>query len=317
MSTTTSIIIPTYNRQSDLPRCLQAVVDNTIQPDEVIIVEQGDATATEQVAAQFNLHTRVEYFTEKSAARARNKGVEVSSGDILLFVDDDVVLDADYIKIAKEYFARNNNVKVVVGKDLVLTGIKRGFFAKLRTLVSWFFWRVSYSQTNRVLWSGHNSFGNFGDKEMQTEWAMASALCVHGTVFQEYRFNPNFIRWSFGEDVMFTYQIHQKYPGSVRYVPSLRFWHNQSTGNRLANTSLIKMKIIYRYIFWKQCVHQGKPWRTFAYVWSQVGFVILQLIETPSWTAVKTLGQGYWYLLKERKHIIKVKADYNSFILSK
>ena len=310
-----SIIIPTYNRQAELSDCLQAIADNSVQPDEVIIVEQGDATATEQVAAQFNLHTRVEYFTEKSAARARNKGVEVSSGDILLFVDDDVVLDADYIKIAKEYFDKNLKVLGIMGRDMVAAEQRGGLVKKIRTFIGWLFWRGSYQSHSRVLWSGHNVLKNQAEEELPAEWLLGVS-CWRRRVFEEgFRYDHDYIRWCFGEDVTFSHQVYLKYSESLRYVPTLHFYHYHSAGNRLANPAVIKMAIIYRYLFWKRYVHQGKPWRTFAYVWSQVGFSILQLIETPSWTAIKTLAQTYWYVLRNRKKIMSGEIEYNSFIL--
>ena len=66
------------------------------------------------------------------------------------------------------------------------------------------------------------------------------------------KFNNNFIKWSYGEDLMLSYQIYIKYgKGSLMYFPDLKFKHFAIPISRIKNKEYLKMKILYRYIFWK------------------------------------------------------------------
>ena len=311
-----SVIIPTYNRQGELEKCLAAIAANDLPPDEIIIVEQGHIEATRNIATTFGMAISVVGFQVKSAAQARNKGVSLATGDIFLFVDDDVFIAPDYIAIAAYFFLEHPKILGITGRDTVAAAAqKRGMAGRIKDIVAWFFWRWSYSKYNRVLISGHNVSKTQSAEEMPADW-IPGLGCWRRTVFdQGFQFNNNFIRWSFGEDVMFSYEVNKAYPHSLRYLPALEYSHHCSEDIRLSNPSMIRMKIIYRYVFWYSCVYQGKLLHAFAYCWSQVGLMIFHLTEEPSWGTLRDLGQTYRYLFKNRKAIANDGIDYNEFIL--
>lgn len=70
-------------------------------------------------------------------------------------------------------------------------------------------------------------------------------------------FRNNFLRWSFGEDVDFSYQVYKNYgEGSIYFLPDMRFSHIKSEIHRISNDAGIRMVFLYRYIFWKQEVYE-------------------------------------------------------------
>lgn len=90
-----SVIVPTYNRAADLPPLMEALLHQHV-PDgefEIIVVNNAstDETAAVLHACQARDH-RVRYVEEgrRGAAYARNAGAAVASGDLLVFIDDDV-----------------------------------------------------------------------------------------------------------------------------------------------------------------------------------------------------------------------------------
>ena len=92
-----SVIIPAYNAADTLPHCLAALQQQTIPPTqyEVIVVDDGSADDTAQIAAQFPI--RVIRQRNAGAAAARNHGAEVARGWLLLFTDADCIPAPDWI----------------------------------------------------------------------------------------------------------------------------------------------------------------------------------------------------------------------------
>src|SRR6266849_6346905 len=90
-----SIIIPVYNNTRDLPECLSAVKAAAKNVDtEIIVVDDGSTDDTPAVAASMGVRVlRLEKNSGPGAAR--NFGAHHALGDILFFVDADVVLAPD------------------------------------------------------------------------------------------------------------------------------------------------------------------------------------------------------------------------------
>ncbi len=94
-----TVIIPTRNRAAKLAATLKCLCQQTlgVQSFEVVVVDNGSSDHTEEVLLQFEKRFsawRVVRESTPGAATARNRGVEVSSGKILLFLDDDILADS-------------------------------------------------------------------------------------------------------------------------------------------------------------------------------------------------------------------------------
>jgi glycosyltransferase involved in cell wall biosynthesis len=312
-----SLIIATLNRTDDLARALRSVSTGTIQPDEVIIVEQGDIEKTKKLLENFKkLNIKLYALNIKSLTRARNFGISKSSGHILIFIDDDVELDKEYISNALRYMELHPELMGITGKDLLYArSYKRAVFKIFTRIFGVFFITSSFSARSRVLCSGHNTLRNVADYPQKVEWLSGCNMVIRKDVFDEgLSFNADFIRWSFGEDVMLTYQIFKRYPNSLQYVPNLLLKHRQSKESRLSNDSLIKMQIIYRYLFWKKEV-SGTAISLISYLWSQIGISILILLKARSYSAIKNIFKSYHYIFKNRRNILSSPDSYNAFIL--
>jgi glycosyltransferase involved in cell wall biosynthesis len=83
-----SVIIPVRNRARELEECLSALKGRF---DEIIVVDDGSTDATKDVASAFS--TRVVALTgNRDANYCRNAGAQLAQGEILLFLDSDVIL---------------------------------------------------------------------------------------------------------------------------------------------------------------------------------------------------------------------------------
>lgn len=103
MSVDISIIIPTYNRRASLKECLESIfVQEDVGNFEVIIVDDGSIDSTDKMLEEFVLRfpSNIIYVRQEHAgiSKARNNGIFRSRGKIIAFIDDDCVLQKDWIE---------------------------------------------------------------------------------------------------------------------------------------------------------------------------------------------------------------------------
>lgn len=100
-----TVIIPTYNRQPILEKCLRALeyqdAHHAIADYEVIVVDDGSTDGTvswlETKAREFP-HVRLFSQSHQGPAAARNLGVERAKGDFIVFIDSDLVVTNSFLR---------------------------------------------------------------------------------------------------------------------------------------------------------------------------------------------------------------------------
>ena len=93
-----SVVIPTYNRAHMLPRCIDAVLSQTLPDFEIIVVSDGSTDDTKDVVERYG-DPRISFFEKENGgqASARNLGMQYSRGDYIAFCDDDDRIYADHL----------------------------------------------------------------------------------------------------------------------------------------------------------------------------------------------------------------------------
>lgn len=108
-----SVIIPVFNDKDNLDRCLSSLFDTAFSNFEVIVVDDGSYDSPEPVTQKY--HCRLIRLPQNMGqAYARNKAVEVSASDIILFTDADCLVMKDWVKtIADELVKSHKECKEV------------------------------------------------------------------------------------------------------------------------------------------------------------------------------------------------------------
>ncbi len=117
-----SVIIPTYNRASVLPRAVQSVLNQTFQDFEIVIVDDGSTDETRDVIESFT-DRRIEsihFSNNKGANAARNAGIQAANGEYIAFLDADDEWRPQKLKRQRNVF---KDASKSIG--LVYTGIVR------------------------------------------------------------------------------------------------------------------------------------------------------------------------------------------------
>jgi len=96
-----SIIIPTFNEEKYLSKLLTSIKKQTIQPKEIIVVDAFSRDKTVVYAKKFGCKI---LFNNTRVAGSRNKGAQIATQPLLLFLDADVTLPATFLeKTVREF----------------------------------------------------------------------------------------------------------------------------------------------------------------------------------------------------------------------
>ncbi len=101
---TVSFVVPTYRRPDALRSTLAALLSVDYPPDryEVVVVDDGSGDDTADVVRELQRKSRVKlnYLAQENAgaATARNRGARSATGDLLVFIDDDIVVEPSHIR---------------------------------------------------------------------------------------------------------------------------------------------------------------------------------------------------------------------------
>ncbi len=115
-----SIIIPTYNRSSDLFVCLISLTKLNYEREnfEVIVVNDGNDRVDRTVFCfKHQLNIDLIECKQLGPAKARNKGALIAKGEYLMFVDDDCTLSTNCLQIIKLRF-KETSAAILTGKTI-------------------------------------------------------------------------------------------------------------------------------------------------------------------------------------------------------
>jgi glycosyltransferase involved in cell wall biosynthesis len=110
---TVSVIIPAYNEESYLKKCLQALRTQVIKPDEIIVVDNNSSDNTLRVARQFS-EVKVIKETRQGLYFARQAGIDAAKGDIVCRIDADTYVEKHWVAEIKRAFL-DQHVQAVTG----------------------------------------------------------------------------------------------------------------------------------------------------------------------------------------------------------
>ena len=117
-----SIIICTYNRDKYIYNVLKSIAENDFSRTgyEIVLVNNNSTDNTESECQRFQqdfpdigFHYCVE--RNQGLSYARNRGIQESKGDILIYVDDDALVNKEYLQTYADFFAKNPGIAAAGG----------------------------------------------------------------------------------------------------------------------------------------------------------------------------------------------------------
>ncbi len=118
-----SVLIPAYNCESSLERCLDSLVYQAALNVEIVIVDDGSTDKTVEIAKRYESEfpglIRIISQENKGVGQARNTALEHAEGEIIYFVDADDTVEIDAIEVMMREFEDQDVDCVCAGHDLV------------------------------------------------------------------------------------------------------------------------------------------------------------------------------------------------------
>ncbi|MGA7877688.1 MAG: glycosyltransferase, partial [Desulfoferrobacter sp.] len=111
-----SVIIPVYNARPHIGRAIDAVMNSAYRPCELIVVDDASTDGSAEVARTCGA-TVIAMEHQSGPAAARNRGAGMAKGDILLFVDSDVLIETDTVARIVEDFSKHDIAAVFGSYD--------------------------------------------------------------------------------------------------------------------------------------------------------------------------------------------------------
>lgn len=291
-----SITIPTYNRTAELIEVFKSILNQTKKPREIIIVDDSDTDIIEELITNWqtvfikrNIQTKYIRNTRgKSLTKARNIGIENVSGDILLFLDDDVILEKDYLDRLTDIYSQ---IPSAIGVQGLITNYEKT--PRKRLLFNKIFLIGYFSKNDcKVLPSTNVTYPCEPDKIISCQWISGANQSYRCAIFDEFQYDENLVRYSYKEDVDFSYRIFKKYPNSLYITPYARLEHKESDIARLPNQKRITMEYVYSFYFFYKNFSPSLT-NKILFFWSWIGYLIIAM---PVAVIKKILGSDDMFL---------------------
>jgi len=294
-----SIIIPTYNRYDDLSIALGSIFHQTKCPKEVLIIDDSQnesiSDLISRVSSQFvTSGIDLKYFRnphQKGSGIARNYGMSLANEEIILFLDDDVILDKEYIaEIIKVY----EQSPGVIGVQGYITNLKR--ISKFRFFYNKVFYLYNQEKNScRVLISTNIVYPSAVDDVIECEWLSGCNQSYRKNKMANFKFDENFRRYSLKEDVDLSYRIFKKNPGSLIMTPNAKLIHKATDVARMPEKTVRCMEYVHSFYLFSKNMDPNLI-RSIQFYWAWGGEL---LVVSPFIILINFLRgskEGYLYL---------------------
>lgn len=224
-----SIIIPVYNVEKYLDRCIQSVLQQSYANIEILLINDGSADQSGKICDNYIGDKRIHVFhqTNKGVSEARNKGLDIAKGEYIAFVDSD-----DYVS---PFFVSHTVKKIqTANADIVLFNFAE---IKQNNIVS--SESPDLKKWNKQLQEGSNEICNLliADCIPNFMWNKLYKRAV----WEKIRFP---IGYSY-EDLLVTVKILKK-GVSMTYLPETLYYYERSNVNSISS-ALASLKPWNRY----------------------------------------------------------------------
>jgi glycosyltransferase involved in cell wall biosynthesis len=276
---TVSVVIPTLNRVEALLNLLEDISNQTELPDEVIIVEGGTLNWNYKKIPN-NLFL---YVPNGGASISRNEGLKKSQSNIIIFFDDDIRIEKNYIEIAKKYLYDNPEIMALGGQYIDdNTENKSTFKIQIGRILKIY----GQGKSNNILKSGWGDYvrGESVKNITEAEWLFGCNIVIRSKCIKKIKdaFEPQMLKWSFLDDLLLGIRITKMYGICMRIHPNLIVKHNQlnlSAGD--ISTETLRMRILYRYIIWRDYLScKGENYKLDFFL-GMLGNIIITYMQNP------------------------------------
>lgn len=279
-----SAVIPTRNRPADLLRAVESVFLQTRLPDELLIVDQSDNNQSKDLVMnlykahvpKLNLH----YIHDEKIpglVAAKDFAIKKSRGDIIMFLEDDVVLTEDYIANLLRGFTENEQM---LGSCGVVTQVPNG-----TRLYRWFFHFFHRGIFNDGRVGIHGNIKSLKERMIPCRFLSGGLSAYRRTVFDQVPFdikNDFFML----EDIDFSTRAERIFGKGKFFInTTAHLDHRMSPVNRATLGSRYSRKFREYILFYKK--NRGENRSLLSFLWLLIGLLLEAAFQS---TKYRNLG---------------------------
>ena len=128
-----SVIIPVYNEEKYISRCLQSLITQTMNSYEVIIVDDGSTDHSIEICKKFQGKFRccsiISHDKKLGASAARNSGIKCATGNYVVFLDSDDTLSSHFFEILMQKILEYNRPDIL---EFLMTYIEKDGYRSIQ-----------------------------------------------------------------------------------------------------------------------------------------------------------------------------------------
>jgi glycosyltransferase involved in cell wall biosynthesis len=281
-----SVIIPTKNRPNDLGKAVASILDQTRCPDEIVIVDQSHGFESRRIVENLlskpNLRFRYIHDQEITGlVDAKRVGVKHATGDFIFFLEDDIILESDYIEQLQDGFTRDSGM---IGCSGIITNPPPA--SALKIFLFDVFHRSIFADPRISIYRKSNGRGN----DLIPSAKLSGGLSAwKKEVFVEVEFDT-VNGFHMYEDIDFSTRVSYHFGGGLYINPNACLAHHCSPLNRDVLGARQKRKIIESIVYYKKRhdLHGAK----LSLIWLLFGIGLESLFESFS---ARSLGPVHGY----------------------
>lgn len=279
-----SAIIPTKHRPSDLARAVKSVLRQKRAPDELLIIDQSENDESRNLVMSIfgkgKYDLKLIYVLDPLIAglvAAKDAGVRKSGGEIIMFLEDDVVLEEDYVANLAQGFIDDPHLMGACGMVSEVAGTG-GLYQKIFHL----FHRGIF-RDKRI--DVHGCKNKTGPRLIQSDYLSGGTSAYRREVFERVKFDTqnNFFML---EDIDFSTRAAREFGEEHFFInTSARLAHLMSPANRARLANRYQRKLREFICFYKK--NSGRTGALINLLWLLVGLMLEAV-----WVAVKSRHFG-------------------------
>jgi GT2 family glycosyltransferase len=272
---TTSVIVATKNRAADLERMLPTLLSQTHLPQEVIIVDGSRGEDTRRLIENFARDLKplgqhepeMTYLYRPALAglgSARNAGIEQAGGEILVFLDDDVLLEPEFLHELLVAYQQNPEAGAVSG---VVTNY--ALPSRSARILGRLFWTGPFHDERQPLYWRADRLRD--QQPIPVTRLTGALMSIRRDALAGDRFD------SFhAEDAELTWRIHERCP--VLIAPGARLSHARSKAGR-ERDDWIRQDALENYYLYHRLWRRRLVSRV-CFAWLNLGYALLASVAS-------------------------------------
>jgi len=284
-----SIIVPTKDRPNDLRNLLLTLLNLRYRPIEIIIVDDSRTDEAlkviQSLKREFEKHDIKVYYVKgdgEGLTSARNMGLSIANGDIICFLDDDVlILDPNAIDKIVEFFTVTPEAMCV--QPFVIhphrsQGIRRTLGNAVRKALCLDYRSPDKCEIRRCYSS---VFPSEVRRVVKATRVMGCAFCCRSIVFKYVKFDTYLKKAGYYEDADFSSNVIRTFgKNSINLIPFVIVYHKVTPVARLSTEQQVNMSITYwTYTFLKN-QYNSSILNLIAFLYALCGMLIHTVLDT-------------------------------------